>query len=342
MVLVLTGLIPNLDDTKSSGNASLSSLLSKSSANMITARHDLNDEAVALLRTALSALVDASQVFPAIIKTDLHACILHIFSTILKTPACQATVVPQSLPIMKRFVTSLASLASADPDSATQLRATLLSFLKTLKWAQQREFPEALACEKNTIFATTILLSSSASALQHNDPLVKRFIEELFDCMGNRMTSKVAAGCCRSLLMLPKKGATETAVASQILPQVLSFLANPDETEGLAESRSLLAQALVQFLGTLQGAEQKGVAMKIVIPALLARAQKEEGTEGETAGRLLEIAGVDQGAFRSAVQGLSPEQRQFMEGVLKKGSVRQRQEVQSEAGEPTIALKMEF
>ncbi|KAF2647448.1 HEAT repeat protein-like protein [Lophiostoma macrostomum CBS 122681] len=326
MVLVLTGLVPSLDDTKTS------------------TRHDLNEEAVSLLRTALSALVDASQVFPAIIKTDLHACILHIFSTILKTPSCQSTVVPQALPIMKRFVTSLAAHASTNADSADQLRATLLQFLKTLKWSQQREFEAALACEKNVILASTILVSSAASAFQPGEALVKRFVEELFDCLGNRMTSKVAAGCCRSLLLLPKKGAVETSVAAMLLPQILSFLANPEDVEGLDESRSLLAQALVQFLSTLPGPEQKQIAAKMVIPALLERCRKEEQAAGETARWLLEIAGVDQTAFRSVVGGLSGEQRGSMEGVLKRGGVgRREQRVEREGeGEPSIALKMEF
>jgi hypothetical protein len=307
------------------------------------ARHELNEEAIALLTTALSALVDAAQVFPSIIKADLHACILHIFATILGTGACQATVVPQALPIFKRFVTSLAPHAEATDDTSNQLRATLARFLAILRNAQQREFEAALACEKNTVLATTILLSSAASAFSHSDPLVKRFINDLFDCLNARLTSKVAAGCCRSLLVLPKKGAFETGLAAQMLPHILSFLANPSDVKDLEESRTTLAQTIVTFISTLPKPEQRQIAAKIIVPALLARAQKEPNTSQETAARLLEIAGADQAAFRGVVAGLSAEQRAFMEGVLKSGQGPVKREVRSEDdGMPKIALKMDF
>jgi len=315
---------------------------SSSTALTDLARHELNEEAVALLTTALSALVDAAQVFPSIIKTDLHACILHMFANILGTGSCQATVVPQALPILKRFVTSISQQAEPGSDTSTQLRATLTRFLQILKHAQNRDFDAALACEKNTILTITILLSSAASTFTANDPLVKRFIDELFDCLGSRMTSKVAAGCCRSLLLLPKKGAFEQSLAIQILPQTLTFLANPSPVEGLEESQSTLAHSLVAFLSTLPQPDQRQVACKIVVPALLSRARKEPNARSETAARLLEIAGVDQAGFRGVVAGLDVEERAFMEGVLKSGQGGVRKVVREDSGEPTIALKMNF
>lgn len=316
----------------------------KAQADTRIARHELNEEAVALLTTALSALVDAAQVFPSIIKADLHACILHIFTTIMGTGACQATVVPQALPIFKRFITSLAPQAEATEDTSKQLRATLTRFLAILRHAQQREFDAALACEKNSILATTILLSSASSAFSTSEPLVKRFVDDLFDCLNARLTSKVAAGCCRSLLLLPKKGAFETYLAALMLPQTLAFLAHPSDTEGLEESRTTLAQTLVAFISTLPTPQQRNVAAKIIIPALLERAQKEPATSQETAARLLEIAGHDQDAFRAVVGGLSVEQRSFIEGVLKsgQGAVRRVERGDEEGGQPKIALKMDF
>jgi hypothetical protein len=309
----------------------------------VAARYDLNEEAVSLLKTALSALVDASQVFPAIIKTDLHACVLHIFATILGTGPCQATVVPQSLPIFKRFVTSLSLHSRTGSESSTQLRATLSKFLAILKHAQGREFDAALACEKNTILATTILLSTAAGAFEPSDPLIKRFVDELFDCLGSRMTSKVAAGCCRSLLLLPKRGPVETAIAALVLPQVLSFLANPSDVEGLEESRGTLAQTVVQLISSLSTPEQRVLAGKIIVPALLARASKEPAAVGETAARLLELAVKDQDAFRGVVGALNPEQRGYMERVLKEGvGKRERRVEREEEEEPSIALKMDF
>lgn len=176
-----------------------------------------------------------------------------------------------------------------------------------------------------------------------NDPLVKRFVEDLFDCLNARLTSKVAAGCCRSLLLLPKKGAFETGLAAQMLPQVLSFIANPSDVEGVEESRTTLAQTLVTFISTLPKPEQRQTASKIIIPALLARAQKEPNTSQETAARLLEIAGADQAAFRVVVGGLSADQRSFIESVLKSGQGPVRREVRGEDDEaPKIALKMDF
>lgn len=308
-----------------------------------TARHELNEEAVKLLTTALSALVDAAQVFPSIIKADLHACILHIFVTIFGTGACQAAVVPKALPIFKRFISSLAPHAEATDDTGKQLRATLTRSLQVLKISQQREIEAALACEKNIILATTILLSSATSAFSGEDPLVKRFVEELFDCLINRLTSKVAVGCCRSLLLLPKKGNLEPSLAKMMLPQILNFLANPSEVEGLDETRTTLAQTLVSFISTLPKAEQRQVASKIIIPALLARAQNEPSAAQESAARLLEIAQADQAAFRVVVGGLSAEQRSFMEGVLKSGQGPARREAtRGEDDQPKIALKMDF
>lgn len=344
MVLVLTNLLPNLSDsnTATSGKAH--------------AKAKLSDEEVNLLITALSALVDAADVFPRVIKTDLHACILHVFATILATPACQASVVPRALPILKKFLGSVAAFGisakskgatNGEGDASTQLRATLYRFLAILKHAQAREFDAALACEKNAILATTVLVSTSTSLFAPNELLLRTMVDKLYDCLGARMTSKVAAGCVRSLLLLPKKtgGEMENALAALLLPRILSFLANPMDVEGLEESRSLLSQALVSFVSTLPEGEKRVLGAKIVVPALLERARKEEGVTGETAARLLELAGADGAAFRSVVSGLSAEQRSFMEGILRSGSAgagRRNEKETEEGGEPRIALKMDF
>jgi hypothetical protein len=90
--------------------------------------------------------------------------------------------------------------------------------------------------------------------------------------------------------------------------------------------------------------------MSLVIPTLLSRADSEqsENTAGnvypETSARLLEIAGVDQAAFRSVVAGMSDGQRSFMEVVIKsgRGTVVERRDDDGEGKEPTIALRMNF
>ncbi|KAL6707034.1 hypothetical protein ACN47E_004786 [Coniothyrium glycines] len=325
MVLVLSGLVPSLQESGTK------------------ARHEMNEEAVALLTTALSSLVDAAQVFPSIIKADLHACILHIFASILGTGECQTTVVPQALPIFKRFITSLVPHAEATEDTTRQLRATLTRFLQILRHAQQREFDAAIACEKNIILATTILLSSAASVFSASDPLVKRFVDDLFDCLDNRLTFKVAAGCCKSLLLLPKKGAFEAGLAKILLPRSLSFLTNPSDVEGLEEARTTLAQMLVAFVSSLPNSEQRQTAVKIIVPALLSRTVHEPSATSETARWLLDIAGADQQAFREVVSGLSAEKRSYMEIVLKSGHGPARKEVsKDDDGQPKIALKLNF
>lgn len=63
IVLVLAGLMPNLVDKDSK------------------VRPELTEDAVNLIRTSVDALVDAAEVFPAVIRLDLYASILHIFTS---------------------------------------------------------------------------------------------------------------------------------------------------------------------------------------------------------------------------------------------------------------------
>ena len=173
IVLVLAGLLPNLIEAQQ------------------PARHALTDEAVSLVRVSLNALVDAAEVFPSIIKTDLHACIIHIFATILGTGSCQAVVVPQSLPILKRFITSVsASYKIQNPNHNTsiiQLQGCLKRFLSIYMNAQKRETEVSLPCVKNTLLASTLLLTSGTNHLSASDPLVTRFLDEVVDCLSDRM-----------------------------------------------------------------------------------------------------------------------------------------------------------
>ena len=83
IVLVLAGLLPNLTDAKAKGSFYRNIKVDKVNTNdlHVTARHQLSDEAVSLVCVSLEALVDAAEVFPSVIKTDLHACIIHIFAS---------------------------------------------------------------------------------------------------------------------------------------------------------------------------------------------------------------------------------------------------------------------
>lgn len=169
IVLVLAGLVPGLTENK-------------------LATRQLTEEAVSLIRTSLNALVDAAEVFPSVIRTDLHACIIHIFATILGTAKCQAVVLPISLPILKRFITSVTSTRSAiDKASLMQLQGCLKRFLSIYINAQKRETEASLPCVKNCLLATTVLLTSGTNSLATNDPLIVKFLDELIDCLSDRM-----------------------------------------------------------------------------------------------------------------------------------------------------------
>ncbi|KAJ3495983.1 hypothetical protein NLG97_g2993 [Lecanicillium saksenae] len=158
IVLVLSGLLPNLAE----GNQPV--------------RHQINEETLVLIRTSLDALVDAAEVFPAIIKSDLHACIIHIFATILATPSCQELIVPQSLATLKRFIGSMSASRKIASDGSSptdvQLQGCLRRFLSIYLNAQKREEPTSLICVRNCLLATTILFTGGNNHLPASEPLV--------------------------------------------------------------------------------------------------------------------------------------------------------------------------
>lgn len=249
---------------------------------------------------------------------------------------------PQALPIFRRFVSNITS----DPHSETrkQVRGTLSRFLAILKNAQKRESEASVPCEKNTILASTILITSSNNALSPDDPLLTQFTVELADCLDNRMTTQMAAGCARSLMRISSKSGLQAAVAARLLPRFVPFLANPAELEGTNESRGILSQTLVDFARGLPE-QQKSAALALAVPTLLSRAAKEgEKTHAETAARLIDLAGADQSAFRTIVGRMDTEQRTFMEKIIRQGQGPKpiSRTNTSEDREPTIALKMNF
>lgn len=63
IVLVLANILPNLVDPKT------------------MVRSQLSEDAVNLIKISLDALVDAAEVFPAVIRMDLYASILHVFTS---------------------------------------------------------------------------------------------------------------------------------------------------------------------------------------------------------------------------------------------------------------------
>ncbi|TAQ89250.1 hypothetical protein B7494_g2419 [Chlorociboria aeruginascens] len=333
IVLVLAGILPNLTEAKQ------------------PARHQLTEEAISLVRVSLNALVDAAEVFPSIIKTDLHACIFHIFATILGTASCQAVVIPQSLPTLKRFITSISTSRTSrreESDVTThQIQGCLKRFLSIYLNAQKRETEASLSCVKNSLLASTILLTSGKNHISANEPLVIRFLDETIDCLSDRMTAKVAANCIRTLLNQTSKTPADQSIAHYLLPQLLTFTTNttPEDPES---ARSLISHSLTSFIITLPSS-RKSIAMSVIVPTLLKRAHSEgEGVYKETSARLLELAGNDQVAFRGVVAKLTIEQRSFLEIVTlkgkKEGTLKKGKDVgeSDEDKEPSIALRMDF
>ncbi|WPH01281.1 Hypothetical protein R9X50_00411900 [Acrodontium crateriforme] len=316
IVLVLAGLIPGLSDSP------------------VSIRIESSDEAISLVRISLQALVDVSDVFPSIIKTDLHATILHIFITILGTGACQAQVVPQALPVFRRFIATIAD----DGREATQrhLSNTLARMLLILKNAQRRETDASLPCEKNTLLAATILLSTAANDIGTTSILVRHFVAELGEALNTPLTSRVAAGCVRTLILagIQTKELTKMAV---------SFMCAATDLEGLAESRTIMGQILVVHATTKVAGQHRALAFTVYISALLTRAGKEgRQTHMETADRLLELAAHDNASFRAVVARLSAGDKMLVEKIVKARAGAQVRRDEGGDEKPTIALKMNF
>ena len=126
------------------------------------------------------------------------------------------------------------------------------------------------------------------------------------------------------------RGPAHSAILSRLLPRLVTFLSVPSDLEGIEQSRVIIAQSLTTALSTLP-AQSKLAAFALLIPTLLARAQKETSgaVQKETAARLLELASNDANAFRAVVGRLDSQQRTFMEKVIKE-SQGQRQEVKVE------------
>jgi hypothetical protein len=321
IVLVLAGLIPGLSDSP------------------VSVRLESNEEAQNLVRSSLQALVDVSDVFPNIIKTDLHATILNIFVTILGTAACQAVVMPQSLPVFRRFVASIAIAGEAHGETKKQLLNTLARMQAILRNAQKRETNASLPCEKNCLLASTILISTAGSKVFPDKlPLVANFARELSESLESKMTSRVAAGCIRSLMLVG-------ICTRPFFAHAVKFLAEPLlEIEGMDESRTLVAQTLSTFVAKVPAeGNRKAAITALVMSTLLRRAEKEgQITHQETAARLLELAAADNAVFRNVVGGLQGEEKGLMERVLKARAGERIKEDVGSAGEPSIALKMNF
>ncbi|KAL8687967.1 MAG: hypothetical protein Q9218_006000, partial [Villophora microphyllina] len=279
IVLVLTNTLPNIADAKTPPKA------------------QLTDDAVALVRNGFEALVEASTIFPSIIKIDLYASILHIFATILATPACQAAAVPQTLPVFRRFIQRITT--DNDHANSSSLRAQIRSFLHRLlailNVAQRREHESSLSCAKSTLLTISVILTAASSTIDPDEPLLSAALGATLDCLHDLGLAKVAANCLRSLLLTPPKNETGEAVVRFLLPRLLVFMSKSPEGEGRdsEDAKGLVAQTLASFVATTyrDDAGRAAAAMAVVLPALLRRAQVGgSGVFQDTAARILELA----------------------------------------------------
>lgn len=348
IILVLAGSLPNLRDSTPLARFNVTS-----------------EDSLALIRLALSSLVDVASIFPSIIRDDLHACILHIFSTILATGLCQAEVVPQALPIFKNFIHWITHPSDAGPELlenlsvvSLQLRGCLTRFLATLTIAQRRESESSLPCAKNTLLAITILLTTGGHVIPPQDPVLPQVLNELLDCLQDVGLANVAAGCIRSILLAPgPKSPTDEVIARHTTPRLIGFLIgcrmeNGEIANDPENSRTVIARTLVSCVshGTF-AAQELPSAMSLVLSTLLARGKREgQSVYKETAGHLLELAKADQMIFRALVASMKPEQKALLEEILRNVEVEANanragkgdtQDNEQQSG-PSIALRFDF
>lgn len=330
IILVLTGLIPTLEDPPGS------------------AFRPLGEDGVALVQLAFQAIVDVASVFPSIIRGDLHACIIHSYCTLLATGICQDEVLPRIMPIFKSFLQD--AIKSASDDVVSRLiRGCLHRMLSTLSIAQRRENDHSITCAKNTLLSMTILLTTASSVIPPEDELIIKSLEELLDCLQDVGLAKIAAGCMRSLLLTSPKTPCDEVIGRILWTRLVPFVSDPsaDDPEGV---KTILAQALVAAVASVKGAG-RFAAMSIMIPVVLARAHQLptgsniETVRKESAARLLELVAADQLAFKVTVSLLNEEQRSELESLLRAAGVGRREEASTAEtieAKPAIELRMDF
>ena len=325
--LVLAGVLPNI-----SGHAG-------------SDRNALSGEAIALVVFSLDALVDASAVFPSVIRSDLHACILHIFTTILGTAACQTTVVPGILPTFKRFVQSVANDSAEDSASPHQLRRCLYRFRTILANAQRRESDASLLCARNTLIFSVVLLSEGSCAFEPNEEILEQLLDDLLDCVEDVGLGRVAANCLHSILQLESNDCpTTTSLAEYLLPLLIHFLVDESrqDPEG---ARSIILQALIARVNNAQDVAAPA-ALSLVLPLILHQSTLREDEElSELSRQLLSLASHNPLAFRAVVAKMGQEQKSRMEHIIKAGGGVGRDDSARELAnreEPSIALKLNF
>ena len=330
IILVMTGLIPTLEDPPGS------------------AVRRVSGESVTLVQLSFQALVDVAQVFPAVIRTDLHACVFHCYCAILATGICQEEILPSLLPLFRSFLQTVSKNSSSDTTSLL-VCGSLHQMLVVLSIAQRRENEFSLMCAKNTLLSTTVLLTSAGSVIPANDDLIQRATAEILDCLQDVGLAKMAAKCIRTLLHTHAKTPCDEVVGRLLWSKLIHFICDP-HIEDPENVRPSLVQALVGSVPTL-GNDQRQPAMSVLIPVLLHRADQEvpngsqDDLRKESATRLVELAAAGQQAFRATVGLLGDERRADLETLLRSAGISRKQDTDIEdsiGSRPTIELRMDF
>ncbi|KAI9890911.1 MAG: hypothetical protein M1814_003551 [Vezdaea aestivalis] len=322
----------------------------------------------ALIQSTLSALLTASATFPAVIRTDLHACILHIFLTLFSDPPAPLQTL---LPLFKRFLTTLLPLSprSTTPQLLSTLQTLLTTLHRSLHATSEADYPTA----KTTLLATTLLLTTTSAILPASSSFPITHLSTLLASLVQPPLSAIASSCLRSILLTPSSEtpAALNAWISHLLPRLIAITTATDSTTKPARgARRHAASLLAAFAAKpdLQS-EQRQKVFEILVPALLVRAsateeeddEEEEGDDRdpdlerhmvsrETAAWLLDLARLESSAFKSVVARLAARERATLETVLARGAAGSEQlgkgkEVAREDEEqdgPKIELKFDF
>ena len=330
MVLVLTGLIPTLEDPPGQ------------------AIRKLSPESVSLVQLSFQALVDVAEVFPSIIRADLHACIFHCYCTILATGICQEEIMPSLLPGFRSF---LQIVTKPGEKASSLVRGCLSQILVTLSIAQRRDNDFSLTAAKNCLLSATIILTTAGSTIAGNDTLINKAVEEMLDCLQDVGLAKTAVNCTRTLLLSTSKTDCDEAAGRILWPRLIRFICDQD-SEDPENVRGTIVHALVASVSTLP-AQRRQAALCILIVVLLQRAaeipegEKEAGVRREVASRLLELAAADPTGFRETVALLDDARRGELQALLRMTGLGRKQ---SDYGEtdatetkaPAIELRFDF
>lgn len=195
-----------------------------------------------------------------------------------------------------------------------------------------------IPCVKNALMASTIVVTSGVNVLPPNEEQIPKLCDHILESLSDPFTSTIAIQCVRPLVMASPKTACDQEVIRYLLPKLIAFVTSPSNDTA---TKSAICGILTSFVRILSG-DQTQVAVALFVPMLLERARVENSVGRETAGRLLELAQFNQQAFKTVVANLDPQQRSFMEEVLRSNVVGRQEKVKPESAQPSIALKMNF